>query len=128
MTDDDKELIARLRAVVPTVYDAHDAADRIEALTEQLAAAHQDADEAEAYAWELEQELGTCRKAQAAPDPACDHCGTDPAAIREAALRDALKAIDGLPEYGSPDVNIGVSNAYSAILALIGEKPHEQQE
>ena len=45
----------------------------------------------------------------------------DPAAIREAALREALKALDNLPEYGSPDVNIGVSNAYSAILALIGK-------
>ena len=45
----------------------------------------------------------------------------DPAAIREVALREVLKALDSLPEYGSPDVNIGVSNAYAAILALIGE-------
>lgn len=28
----DEELVKRLRGVVPTVYDAHDAADRIEAL------------------------------------------------------------------------------------------------
>lgn len=44
---------------------------------------------------------------------------TDAAQAREAGLREALKALDSLPEYGSPDVNIGVSNAYSAILALI---------
>jgi hypothetical protein len=37
--------------------------DRIEALTEKLAAALQDADEAEAYAWELEQRLAKTVKA-----------------------------------------------------------------
>ena len=47
-------------------------------------------------------------------------------AERVAALREALRALDALPEYGSPDVNIGVSNAYSAILALITEKPHDR--
>lgn len=43
-------------------------------------------------------------------------------AIREAALREAAKAVDALPDAKSPDVNIGVANAYAAILALIGEK------
>ena len=42
--------------------------ERNEALTEQLAAAQQDAKEAEAYAEELEQELNTCRMAQAVMD------------------------------------------------------------
>ena len=43
-------------------------ADRIKALTEQLAAARDDADEAEAYAEEVEEELNTCRMAQAVMD------------------------------------------------------------
>ena len=58
---DDQELIARLRDAVsgehdmtPHGADVLQAADRIEALTEQLAAAQQDANEAEAYAEELE--------------------------------------------------------------------------
>ena len=62
----DEELIAQLRSMhwcVTTLDNgvgvsnstvAADAADRIEALTEQLAAAQQDADEAEAYAEEVE--------------------------------------------------------------------------
>ena len=41
--------------------------------------------------------------------------------VRAGALREALRAIDALPEYQSPDVNIGVGNAYSAIVALIPE-------
>ena len=44
------------------------AADRIEALTEQLTAAREDAKEAEAYAEELERDLNTCRMAQAVMD------------------------------------------------------------
>ena len=43
-------------------------ARHIKAITEQLAAARQDAEEAEAYAEELEKELGTCRMAQAVMD------------------------------------------------------------
>lgn len=51
----DEELIVRLRDFKKvTVWETHDAADRIEALTEQLAAARQDAKEAEAYAEEVE--------------------------------------------------------------------------
>lgn len=54
----DEELIARLRDFDKvTVGDARVAADRIEALTEQLAAAQHDAKEAEAYAEEVEREL-----------------------------------------------------------------------
>jgi nitric oxide reductase large subunit len=41
-----------------------EAADRIEALTEQLEAARADAKEAEAYAEGLERDLKTCRMAQ----------------------------------------------------------------
>ena len=51
----DAELIARLRDLGFNLTDA--AAARIEALTEQLAAARQDAEEAEAYAGELEAKL-----------------------------------------------------------------------
>ena len=43
---------------------------------------------------------------------------------REAALREALLAIDALPEYESPDVNMGVGNVSSAILALIDKPAH----
>jgi hypothetical protein len=52
----DAELIARLRSgdTILAEHYMNEAADRIEALTEQLAAAHQDAKEAEAYAEEVE--------------------------------------------------------------------------
>ena len=58
----DEELIARLRRNGQRIdYGINelcaDAADRIEALTEQLAAARQDTEEAEAYAEELESNL-----------------------------------------------------------------------
>jgi len=60
----DEELIARLRKAdeyEPLGHDGWEAADRIEALTEQLAAARDDAKEAETYAEELEKELNICR-------------------------------------------------------------------
>ena len=62
----DAELIARLRDApadgLGTENLCLEAADRIEALTEQLAAAQHDAKEAEAYAEELEAKLATCEK------------------------------------------------------------------
>jgi hypothetical protein len=57
----DAELIARLRLYGSKFHHEFghndDAADRIEALTEQLEAARADAKEAEAYAGELEKEI-----------------------------------------------------------------------
>jgi len=56
----DEELVKRLRRAdeyEPLGHDGWEAADRIEALTEQLEAARADAKEAEAYAEELEKEL-----------------------------------------------------------------------
>jgi hypothetical protein len=53
----DEELVKRLRDFAEDAYDDL-AADRIEALTEQLEAARADAKEAEAYAEELEAKLG----------------------------------------------------------------------
>ena len=47
---------------------SEEAADRIEALTEQLKTARADANEAEAYAEGLERDLKTCRMAQAVMD------------------------------------------------------------
>ena len=68
----DEELTARLRSKRQkgNRFDSleYEAADRIEALTEQLTAAQQDAKEAEAYAEDLEKELNTCRMAQAVMD------------------------------------------------------------
>ena len=61
-------------------------------------------------------------------DPACDHCGVDPAAIREAALREAADvAINAClvpPDGGSPteEERLVCEEAYHRILALIGEK------
>jgi hypothetical protein len=52
----DERLIARLRG--RGIKDTISAADRIEALTEQLEAARADAKEAEAYAEELDAKLG----------------------------------------------------------------------
>lgn len=57
----------------------------ITSLTEQLAAAQQDANEAEAYAEELEKELNTCRMAQAVMD--------NTVADLEAKLAKAVKAL-----------------------------------
>lgn len=62
----DEELIARLRKYEDDLLSI--TADRIEALTEQLAAARQDAKEAEAYAEELEKGLNTCHMAQIVMD------------------------------------------------------------
>jgi microcystin degradation protein MlrC len=76
----DEELVKRLRdyeefeqgrdgqIVCQKSEIAVEAADRIEALTEQLEAARADAKEAEAYAEELERDLKTCRMAQAVMD------------------------------------------------------------
>lgn len=59
----DAQLIARLREIQGQAgLFASTAAVRIEALTEQLDAARQDAKEAEAYAEELEAKLATCEK------------------------------------------------------------------
>jgi chromosome segregation ATPase len=71
MTDEELIAMARLaqrdeRMSTGALYG--DLADRIEALTEQLTAARDDAKEAEAYAEELEQRLATCRMAQAVMD------------------------------------------------------------
>lgn len=46
----------------------------------------------------------------------------DPAAIREAALKDALKAIADLPHGKNEDVMEGDERSYRAIEALIGKK------
>lgn len=62
--------------------------DRIEALTEQLTAARQDAKEAEAYAEDLEKELNTCRMAQAVMD--------NTVADLEAKLAKAAKVLNAL--------------------------------
>jgi hypothetical protein len=61
------------------------------------------------------------------PAPAKQVSISEAEAIREAALREALKALEQLPEYGSPDVNIGVGNAYTAILALIQNEKETNQ-
>lgn len=45
----------------PDSVAAYVRVDHLTALTEQLDAARQDADEAEAYAWELEQQLGKAK-------------------------------------------------------------------
>ena len=64
----DNDLVKKLRAAAKhplmdnnckaDVFDVSDAADRIEALTEQLEAARLDAEEAEAYSVWLEAKLG----------------------------------------------------------------------
>lgn len=59
-------------------------------------------------------------------DPACDHCGVDPAAIREAALREAVKSLrdwqNNLIQRLYPDSAITVGMAADVVEALIGEK------
>jgi hypothetical protein len=70
-------------------------ARRIKALTEQLAAAQDDAKEAEAYAEELEKELRTTRMAQAVMD--------NTVADLEAKLAKAVEALDRLARLGNGD-------------------------
>lgn len=62
----DEELVKALRLLAFVHNDGAitQAADHIEALTEQLEAARADAKEAEAYAEELEKQLNICRMAQ----------------------------------------------------------------
>ena len=70
---DDNDLVKKLRAAakhpimdnncIADVFDVSDAADRIEALTEQLEDARLDAKEAEAYSVWLEKQLAKAVKA-----------------------------------------------------------------
>jgi hypothetical protein len=118
----DEELIARLR---DWPYQgetmANAAADRIEALvkerdqhlnsfvhwhkqaddlTGQLVAARQDADEAEAYAWELEQRLSICEKHRDAYAE-CDRIGTQAVRDLEAKLAKAAEMLEAALKYNS---------------------------
>ena len=113
----DAELIARLRDAKrdwPEFgHDRAEAADRIEALTEQLAAAQHDAKEAEAYAEEVEADrkktyeallkvsrihgeveakLATCEKYRDAYAE-CDRIGTQAVRDLEAKLAKAVEAL-----------------------------------
>ena len=54
------------------------------------------------------------------PDPACDHCGMNPAAIREAALREAADAKAFF--HGTKTYKPIMRPWRDAIFALIGEK------
>ena len=95
----DEELIARLREGA-TWDDDTAAADRIEALTEQLAAAQHDAKEAEAYAEEVERELrDTQDRANAF---ATKEYYTEMRAERaEAKLAKAVEALEDIKRYSS---------------------------
>ena len=58
-------------------------------------------------------------------DPACDHCGVDPAAIREAALREAAAVVAGCTwgDYWTCDGEyVEPLRLSDAILTMIGEK------
>lgn len=59
--DFQNELIEEFDTMMEVQRNPHGAWQAIQTLTEQLTAAHQAANEAEAYAEELEQELNTCR-------------------------------------------------------------------
>ena len=78
-------------------------------LTEQLAAARQDAKEAEAYAEELEKELNTCRMAQAVMD--------NTVADLEAKLARAVEAL----EFVDGDFEV-VLKARTTLAEIKGEK------
>ena len=98
----------------PTLGKA--AAARIEALTEQLTAAQQDAKEAEAYAEDLEKELNTCRMAQAVMDNTVDDL--------EAKLAKAVGALDGLLRH-EPDHSDTLWQEARPTLAEIKGESHE---
>ena len=85
-------------------------ASRIKGLTEQLSAARKDAEEAEAYAEEVEKELNTCRMAQAVMD--------NTVADLEAKLAKAVEALQWCAMYGDGDVAL-------ATLAEIKGERHE---
>lgn len=92
MTDEDLIAVLKDWPYMGETY-AKTAADRIEALTEQLAAAHQDADEAEAYAEELEQRLSICERHRDAYAE-CDRIGTQAVRDLEATLAKAVEALE----------------------------------
>jgi hypothetical protein len=124
----DQELIARLRSNIFGTGTTMLAADRVKALTEQLAAAQRDAKEAEAYAEELEKErddyalklmqayntytemhldierlsdkLATCEKYRDAY-AGCDRIGTQAVRDIEAKLAQAVGALDDIKRYSS---------------------------
>ncbi len=69
--------------------------------------------------WSMQEYDGATEYVRAIPtiDPACDHCGVDPAAIREAALREAAAEIKlwwaSVDDAREPD---------ELIITMIGEK------
>ena len=165
---DDKELIARLRLPWPkdgsgdkvtlplwVLILTAEASDRIEALTEQLAAAQDDAKEAEAYAEELERErddyalklmraintytemhldierlsdkLATCEKYRDAYAE-CDRIGTQAVRDLEAKLAKAVEALDMLVrdcEADYPPSHGAIKYFARATIAEIKGESHE---
>jgi hypothetical protein len=122
----DEELVKRLREDDTDFWHC-EAADRIEALTEQLKAARADAKEAEAYAEELERERNTLRLVIAANIE--KHRSRAEAAeaklAKSAEALQAFKAFDDMPaRHKRPDVfEVSVRRKLLATLAEIkGEK------
>ena len=110
-----EELIARLREDDTDFWHC-EAADRIEALTEQLEAARADAKEAEAYADELAgDQVDLCRQLITAEDKLA----------KAVDALQAFKTFDDMPtKYKRPDVfEVSVRRKLLAALAEIeGEK------
>jgi hypothetical protein len=91
MSDDLVKRLRRAGEYEPLGHDGWEAADRIEALTEQLEAARADAKEAEAYAEELAgDQVDLCRQLIAAED-------------KLAKAVEALRAVDALDPEGMID-------------------------
>lgn len=129
-----EELIARLREDDTDFWHC-EAADRIEALTEQLEAARADAKEAEAYAEELERDLNTCRMAQAVMDNTVAELELKSEWFEEEwvsavdklnkaveALRDAVDAWDNHNKTGDMMQGHWVTDARATLAEIEGEK------
>ena len=101
--------------------------DRIKALTEQLAAARDDAKEAEDYAEELEAKLATCEKYRDAYAE-CDRIGTQTVRDLEAKLAKAVEALDMLVrdcEADYPPSHVAIKYFAIGALAEIKGESHE---
>ena len=101
--------------------------DRIKALTEQLAAARDDAKEAEDYAEELEAKLATCEKYRDAYAE-CDRIWTQTVRDLEAKLAKAVEALDMLVrdcEADYPPSHVAIKYFAIGALAEIKGESHE---
>lgn len=120
------ELLAKNDNLFDLAATEHSRAERLEAALRNIAESNY-IGRAEGYARAALEPVTPAPDAAAMVDPACDHCGMDPAAIREAALREAAAVVEREIEQAKrlmPMVVPILRSVHRDILALL-EKPHD---